>query len=37
LKETEASIADQVNLLKKLYTLQRQEIFSELHFQWGSF
>jgi len=33
----EASVADQVNLLKKLYTLQQQEIFSELHFEWSSF
>ena len=33
---SETAIVDQVNMLKKLYTLQQVELFSELHFEWAS-
>ena len=33
----DTQIVDQVNMLKKLYTLQQVELFSELHFEWASF
>lgn len=37
MKDTDASVPDQVSLLKKLYTLQQMELFAELHFEWTSF
>ena len=37
MKESDATVPDQVNLLKKLYTLQQVELFAELHFEWSSF
>ena len=36
-RDSEASVPDQVSLLKKLYTLQQIELFSELHFEWKSY
>lgn len=36
-QDQEGSVVDQVNLLKKLYSLQQMELFSELHFEWSSF
>ena len=36
-REGDVTIIDQVNTLKKLYTLQQVELFSELHFNWSSF
>jgi len=36
-KESEASIPDQVNHFKKLYSLQQVDLFADLQFEWSSF